>query len=343
MWEKFFNITFILAAIVAIPIGIYFLIKSELRKRSLYLLEIIVVILLAVIIWFAAIEGLRSNNEYFSKVLLQFIAIVFPIMFFYLDKLRNRKDGILNGLFLFFVLITFPSILFLLYAIDMEKFFFQKLLIVHINEPFKVWHALYLFILAWFIKHYFYEKKEERTIKIAPQTWCRKNLDVSTYRNGDDIPQVQDAAKWANLKTGAWCYYENKSDNGIIYGKLYNWYAVNDPRGLAPIGYYIPSVDDWNTLEDSIICKKNFKGGPMKSEFGWENNGNGNNSIGFAGLPGGFRDRDGGFKDIGAKGFWWGTNRQHSSFSRSLFANDGNVHKEFHDYEVGLSVRCLKD
>jgi len=340
MMEKFLTITFILAVIVAIPIGIYFLIKSELRNRSLYLLEIIVFILLAVIFWLNAIEGLRSNTEHFFRFIFLFIVIVFPIMFFYSGKIRNREDGIF-GLFLFFMLITYPSILFILHMSNSQAYP-QDMPTLHIDEPFKVWHALYLFILAWFIKHYFYGKKEERTIKIAPQTWCRKNLDVSTYRNGDDIPQIQDAAKWANLKTGAWCYYENESDNGIIYGKLYNWYAVNDPRGLAPIGYYMPSANDWNTLEDSIMGRANFKGKQMKSESGWENNGNGNNSSGFAGLPGGFRDRDGGFKDIGAKGFWWGT-QQHSSFSRSLFANDGNVHKEFHDYEVGLSVRCLRD
>ena len=336
--ENFLTITFILAVIVAIPIGIYFLIKSELRNRSLYLLEIIVFILLAAIFWLKAIEGLRSNTEDFFRFIFLFIVIVFPIMFFYSGKIRNREDGIF-GLFLFFILITYPSILFISFYIDMKMIYFQKLL-MHINEPFKVWHALYLFILAWFIKYYFYGKKEERTIKIAPQTWCLKNLDVSTYRNGDDIPQVQDAAKWANLKTGAWCYYENESDNGIVYGKLYNWYAVNDPRGLAPIDYYIPSGDDWTALTNSIMAKENFKGKQMKSKSGWENNGNGNNSSGFAGLPGGFRDSTGDFKDIGAKGRWWSSD---GSMSYSLFANDGNVHLQLDKMTIGLSVCCLRD
>ena len=336
--EKILTITFILVAIVAIPIGIYFLIKSELRKRSLYLLEIIVVILLAVILWFAAIEGLRSNTDHFYKVLFFVIFLVFPIMSFYGEKIRDRKEGNF-GLILFFMLITCPSILFLLHMSNSQAYP-QDMPTLHIDEPFKVWHALYLFILAWFIKHWFYGEKEERTIKIAPLIWCRKNLDVSTYRNGDAIPQVQDAAKWANLETGAWCYYENKSDNGIIYGKLYNFYAVNDPRGLAPIGYYIPSGDDWAALINSIMAKENFKGKQMKSESGWENNGNGNNSSGFAGLPGGFRDSTGDFKDIGAKGRWW---RSDGSISYSLFANDGNVHLKIDEIKIGFSVRCLKD
>ena len=159
--EKILNITFILVAIVAIPIGIYFLIKSELRKRNLYLLEIIVVILLAVIIWFAAIEGLRSNTEHFYKVLVSVIVIVFPIMLFYGEKLRNREDGIYERLYLFFMLITFPSILFLLYMSNPQAYP-QDMPTLHIDEPFKVWHALYLFILAWFIKHCFYGEKKKK-------------------------------------------------------------------------------------------------------------------------------------------------------------------------------------
>ena len=67
-------------------------------------------------------------------------------------------------------------------------------------------------------------------VQIGKQLWTAENLNVSKYRNGDEIPQVQDAEEWAHLETGAWCYYENKDNNGITYSKLYNWYAVNDPR-----------------------------------------------------------------------------------------------------------------
>ena len=66
--------------------------------------------------------------------------------------------------------------------------------------------------------------------QMGSQTWMTQNLDVTTYRNGDIIPEVKDSAAWAKLKTGAWCYYNNDPTNGEVYGKLYNWYAVNDPR-----------------------------------------------------------------------------------------------------------------
>ena len=95
-------------------------------------------------------------------------------------------------------------------------------------------------------------------VTIGTQTWTSKNLNVGTYRNGDKIPQVQDKNAWAKLKTGAWCYYENKAANGTTYGKLYNWYAVNDPRGLAPFGYHIPTEAEWTLLT-------NYLGGDDKS------------------------------------------------------------------------------
>jgi uncharacterized protein (TIGR02145 family) len=73
-------------------------------------------------------------------------------------------------------------------------------------------------------------------VKIGTQTWTTKNLNVTAYRNGEAIPRVKDNNDWANLTTGAWCYSANNTANGIIYGNLYNWYAVNDPRSLVPKG-----------------------------------------------------------------------------------------------------------
>jgi uncharacterized protein (TIGR02145 family) len=90
------------------------------------------------------------------------------------------------------------------------------------------------------------------TVLIGNQEWTTKNLNVSKYRNGDNIPEVKDPQKWANLKTGAWCYYNNDPENGKIYGKLYNWYAVNDPRGLAPDGFHIPSKKEWEELRSFL-------------------------------------------------------------------------------------------
>jgi uncharacterized protein (TIGR02145 family) len=144
----------------------------------------------------------------------------------------------------------------------------------------------------------------EGEVAIGKQIWTSKNLNVTTYRNGDVIPQVQDANAWANLSTGAWCYYENNTANGSSYGKLYNWYAVNDPRGLAPKGYHIPTDNEWTILSENLGGTSEA-GTKMKSSSGWKNNSNGTNTTGFAGLPGGYRYDYGYFFNVGAHGYWW--------------------------------------
>ena len=176
-------------------------------------------------------------------------------------------------------------------------------------------------------------------VKIGKQTWATKNLNVSTYRNGDKIPQVQDAAVWVKLTTGAWCYYENKAENGAKYGKLYNWYAVNDPRGLAPKGYVIPNDAEWTMLTDYLGAKAGIK---MKTRIGWKNNGNGTNESGFAALPGGSRDFEGDFVNVGAAGNWWISSEDYWPLYRDLWC-EGNVGKPCNFKWSGESVRCIKE
>jgi uncharacterized protein (TIGR02145 family) len=101
------------------------------------------------------------------------------------------------------------------------------------------------------------------TVVIGTQEWMLRNLDVTKYRNGDDIPEITDQTQWNNLTTGAWCYYNNDSANGAIYGKLYNWYAVNDPRGLAPVGYHVPSLAEYIILRD-YLGGSSAAGGALK-------------------------------------------------------------------------------
>jgi uncharacterized protein (TIGR02145 family) len=128
------------------------------------------------------------------------------------------------------------------------------------------------------------------TVTIGNQTWASKNLDVSKFRNGDAIPLAKTDEEWSvagNKGQAAWCYYDNDPANGIKYGKLYNWYAVNDVRGLAPKGFHIPSFDEWTILTDYLGGKEAIT--KMRSNFGWKNNLNGTNSSGFAGFPGGLR------------------------------------------------------
>ncbi len=192
-------------------------------------------------------------------------------------------------------------------------------------------------------------EEREQTVKIGTQTWSTKNLDVSTYRNGDVIPQVQDANAWKNLVTGAWCYYQNDSKNGVTYGKLYNWYAVNDNRGLAPEGYHIPSDAEWFKLTDFLDGDYSV-GNKMKSASGWKkdykgNNGNGTNESGFDGLPGGKRiGEDGLFDRIGLIGGWWSSSQFNSTLAWfRLLYNIEAWGRTDQEKQTGYSVRCLKD
>lgn len=92
--------------------------------------------------------------------------------------------------------------------------------------------------------------------------WAERHLDVTRYRNGDLIPEVQDPSEWSKLTTGAWCYYNNDPENGKKYGKLYNEYAINDPRGLAPIGYHITSNYEFfiaSEIEPTTDCSLYFR------------------------------------------------------------------------------------
>jgi uncharacterized protein (TIGR02145 family) len=190
-------------------------------------------------------------------------------------------------------------------------------------------------------------------VTICTQTWMLKNLNVSTYRNGDPIPQVADPTAWTELTTGAWCYYENNNSNGSVYGKLYNWYAVNDPRGLAPTGWHIPTDAEWTALSN-CLGGESVAGGKMKSTgtleastgLWYDPNMSADNSSGFTGLPGGSRSWDlGGFDGIGYTGFFWsssGVNTE-GAWYRNLNYNIGNLERGGGFNQFGFYVRCIKD
>ena len=183
------------------------------------------------------------------------------------------------------------------------------------------------------------------TVKLGNQTWTTKNLNVGKYRNGDPIPQVQDNTAWANLTTGAWCYYLNNTANGTTYGKLYNWYAVNDPRGLAPNGYHIPTDAEWTSLT-TYLGGVTEAGTTMKMTSGWLNNGNGTNTSGFEGLPGGYLYTNGNFDGIGSLGYWWSSSELSANYAwfRELYYNNGSLPQlNSLNKHCGFSVRCIKD
>ncbi|TAL70508.1 MAG: hypothetical protein EPN82_02540 [Bacteroidetes bacterium] len=201
-------------------------------------------------------------------------------------------------------------------------------------------------------------------INIFGQIWMKKNLDVDHYRNGDIIPEVKDSVAWSKLTTGAWCYYNNDPVLGAIYGKLYNWYAVNDPRGLAPTSWHVPSEGEWTELETNIHQYwggyPEQVGGRMK-ETGtthWKTPNEGANNVsGFTALPGGFRTFDAGFdtshySGIGEIGEWWSSTEwqpdrfyQAGAHYRVLDNTYSNIFNNGYgmDKRLGRSVRCVWD
>jgi len=229
-----------------------------------------------------------------------------------------------------------------------------------------------------------------KSLKIGTQTWMTENLNVSTFRNGDPIPEAKTEEEWKKAdkeRTPAWCYYENDPKNGTKYGKLYNWYAVIDPRGLAPAGWHVPIDSEWTVLNDYLGDEA--AGKKIKSTSGWdkwqtggliiecsnckswnseyrkktachvckdtrdsgkktpiiEHSGNGTNSSGFSGLPGGFRDYYGSFSYIGYDGYWWSSTEDDtgSTYYRNLSHRGGNLYRSKYYKFLGLSVRCLRD
>jgi uncharacterized protein (TIGR02145 family) len=185
-------------------------------------------------------------------------------------------------------------------------------------------------------------------ISICNQTWLLENLNVDRYRNGDIIPEVQDSAEWANLTTGAWCYYKNSASYGKVYGKLYNWYAVNDPRGLAPSGWHVASDYEWMTLVN-CLGGESVAGSKMK-ETGtshWdEDNIDADNSSGFTGISAGNRTFYGPFIEGGRFAQWWSSSSDTTGngklFELASFNSEAGV-GTFNKSNEGFYVRCIRD
>jgi len=220
-----------------------------------------------------------------------------------------------------------------------------------------------------------------KEVKIGQQVWMAENLHVFNFRNGDPIPIAKTDDEWKKAienEQPACCYYENDGQNGQKYGLLYNWYVVNDSRGLAPKGWKVPSDDDWTILTDYL---GDLAGTKMKSTNGWKeydgqiecNNckswpsnrlagetcnvckdtrkinsllsGNGTNESGFSGLPGGYRLSYGTFTHLGIYAYWWSSTEYSSTgaWYRSLDYGYSNVDRGNGGRTYGRSVRCVRD
>lgn len=190
-----------------------------------------------------------------------------------------------------------------------------------------------------------------KAIKVENTIWMAENLNTDSYANGEKIIEVRDEKEWRNLKEGAWCYYNNDEAHGKKYGKLYNWYAVSDPRGLCPSGWKVASNEDWTNLI-------NFYGGrylasyALSSDTAW-NPPNGSNHSGFNALPGGYRpntnESEDDFDGLSG-GVWWTSTNDNPIFGfiniKGAWGMDicpQNTFNAKNGWYVGESVRCVKN
>ena len=180
-----------------------------------------------------------------------------------------------------------------------------------------------------------------------------KNLNANKFRNGEPIPHAKNAEEWqkaVNEKKPAWCYYDFDSKNGEKHCKLYNWYAVNDPRGLAPSGWHVATEIEWNSLID-YLGGGNAAFIKINSTSGWDSyegkTGNGTNESGFSALPGGYRSHYGNFDMVNKIGKWWSSTswnfNDNNAYYFGSYYSGGYVEEGVYLKEAGLSVRCVKD
>jgi len=191
-----------------------------------------------------------------------------------------------------------------------------------------------------------FEGNVYNTVTIGTQVWMKENLKVTHYRDGSSIPNVTEAAPWQAQTAGAYCNYDNDANNGSTYGRLYNWYAVNDSRGLAPAGWHIPSEAEWNTMV-SYLGGEEVAGGKLK-ETGATHwtiiNIGATNETGFTAIPGGERSYNGVFNKLNEAATWWTSSSDGTyAWQWIVGAYDDDIGEQGSIYTYGFSVRCVKD
>ncbi|HEQ98213.1 MAG TPA: hypothetical protein ENO22_02605 [candidate division Zixibacteria bacterium] len=203
-----------------------------------------------------------------------------------------------------------------------------------------------------------YDGNVYHTVLIGDQCWMMDNLKVTHYSNGDPIPNVTDSAEWEGLTTGAYCNYNNDEGNVAIYGRLYNWYAVDDSRNIAPVGWHVPSDAELKQLEmylgmsraeaDATGLRGTDEGGKLKeagTTHWYAPDTGGTNESGFSALPGGCRYIGGTFGDMGNFAYFWSSPESSSNraWLRLLYYGSSYVFRFSGDKRYGFSVRCVRD
>ena len=187
------------------------------------------------------------------------------------------------------------------------------------------------------------------TVIIGSQTWMKENLKTTKYRDGTSISYITSNSSWQNTTSGAYCNYDNNSSNSNIYGRLYNWYAVNNSKKICPTGWHVPTDADWNIFIN-YLGGENVAGGKMK-EAGtvhWYTNTGGTNSSGFTALPSGYRFPNGGaYEGINYQTYFWSSTSSYSDpyavITKRLYGGGIKVLNEDVAYRWGSPCRCVKD
>lgn len=194
------------------------------------------------------------------------------------------------------------------------------------------------------------------TVTIGTQEWMSENLRVVRFTNGNPIPLVTDGSEWGNLTTPGYCWYKNNAASyEIVYGALYNWYAVNQGN-LCPTGWHVPTDSEWHSLAlyldpNAVLSsdiESSIAGGQLK-EAGiahWASpNEGGTNEFDFTALPGGGRVLGGMFDYLSSDGIWWSATEDLSKgvWSRSMGYAVSSIFRSKEPKDTGLSIRCLKD
>ena len=199
-----------------------------------------------------------------------------------------------------------------------------------------------------------YQGHDYQLVEIGDQCWFQENLRNENYENGDAIPSNLSNSEWSSTTSGATAVNGESASNLETYGRLYNWYALDDARGLCPSGWHVPLDVEWMTMEMALGMSEaeandtgwrgSDQGTQMKTDYGWGDSGNGTNSSGFSGLPGGLRYISGSFGNPGVLGGWWSSSPVGSdAWLRHLTSLNVNVNR-YNDYRrVGWSVRCVRD
>jgi len=185
-----------------------------------------------------------------------------------------------------------------------------------------------------------------KTVKVGNAEWMAQNLNVATFRNGEPIPEAKNQQDWVNAgekSQPAWCHFNNDPASSEKYGRLYNFYAATDPRGIAPEGWHVASDEEWTQLSNAVGGDI-VAGTKLKSKAGW-NSGNGADAVGFAALPAGGRGGTSAFTGQGTVAVYWSTTSKSRSIAwyRVLHATRNGFYRESEDKMSGFSLRCVKD